>query len=50
MDTAWFLNKEQRAQAVVRYEMNKVNYNQDEKFTWVEVRRALTSWTVGLSS
>jgi hypothetical protein len=48
MDTAWFLNKEQRRQALVRYEMNKVNYNQDEKFRWSEVKRAVLSWTVSL--
>ena len=49
MDTAWFLSKEQREQAIVRYEMNKVNYNQDEKFRWSEVKRAVLSWPVRLT-
>jgi len=49
MDTAWFLNKEQRRQAVVRYEMNKQNYNEDEQFEWAEVRKAVTSWTVRIA-
>jgi hypothetical protein len=46
MDQAWFLNAEQKQQANVRYEYNKVNYNEDEKFEWSEVRKALTAWPV----
>lgn len=49
MDQAWFLNAEQKQQANVRYEFNKVNYNEDEKFDWAEVRKALTAWPVGSS-
>ncbi|KAL8286275.1 hypothetical protein RQP46_004763 [Phenoliferia psychrophenolica] len=34
---AWFLNDNERELAAVRYEINKENYDPDEKFSWQEV-------------
>lgn len=36
---ARFLNEKERELAAVRYEINKENYDPDEKFSWHEVRR-----------
>jgi hypothetical protein len=49
MDKAWFLNAKQREQALVRYQVNKADYNEEEQFAWAEVKKALLSWPVSLS-
>lgn len=49
IDEAWFLNKEQKRLAAIRYEINKAHYNQKEQFQWSEVLRGLTDWKVSCS-
>lgn len=44
LDTAWFLNKRERELCVIRYEINKQNYDPDEKFSWEEPKRAALDW------
>jgi MFS family permease len=46
MEQAWFLNETQKEQARTRYQMNIRNYNEEEKFNWAEVKRALVHWPV----
>jgi MFS family permease len=46
MRKAWFLKAHERELASIRYEINKRNYNHDEQFSWREVRKAVTDWTV----
>ncbi|KAI9634393.1 major facilitator superfamily domain-containing protein [Dioszegia hungarica] len=46
MDKAWFLNAKQREQAMVRYQVNKADYNEEEQFAWAEVKKALLAWPV----
>lgn len=44
MDQAWFLSSEEKQQAKVREEMNKLHYNPEEQFTWKQVVLALSDW------
>lgn len=46
MRKAWFLKPHEKELASIRYEINKRNYSHDEQFSWREVRKAATDWTV----
>ncbi|KAK4704174.1 hypothetical protein P7C70_g2033, partial [Phenoliferia sp. Uapishka_3] len=44
LTTAWFLNKEEKDLAAIRYEINREHFDPDEKFSWYEVRRGCRDW------
>jgi hypothetical protein len=46
MRKAWFLKPHEKELATIRYEINKRNYSHDEKFSWREVGKAASDWTV----
>lgn len=49
VDTAWFLDADEREAATIRYQINKAMYNPEDKFSWQQVLNGLKDWKVGSS-
>ncbi|ORY78469.1 major facilitator superfamily domain-containing protein [Leucosporidium creatinivorum] len=44
LDKAWWLNRRERELCVIRYEINRKNYDVKEKFSWGQVKLAALDW------
>ena len=44
VDEAWFLTEDEKEGARIRYEINKLHYDPDEKFSWRQVGRGAMDW------